>query len=67
MPYVDTNAIAGVNQLLAGVPSPQVNFKGRLAVKQAKIEIAGGVTQLEAQPTIFAAVCARAILDQSNR
>jgi hypothetical protein len=67
MPYVDTNAIAAVNQLLAGVPAPQVNFKGRIALRQAHQEVAPGATQINQQPTLFAAVGARAIVDLSNR
>ena len=67
MPYVDTNAIAAINQLAAGVPAPQVNFKGRLAVRQAHQEVAAGAVYINQQPTLFAAICARAVVDQSNR
>lgn len=64
---VAADTILAIQQLAAGVPAPQVPFKGRLAVRTAHYEIAAGATQINQQPALFAAITTRAIADESNR
>lgn len=64
---VAADTILAIQQLAAGTPASQVPFKGRIAVRTAHFELAGGAVYISQQPALFAAITNRAIVDESNR
>jgi hypothetical protein len=66
---VAADTVAALNAITAGtlIPPTATPFKARLAIKVAHQQIAGGAVNISQQPTLYAAIIARAVLNESNR